>query len=313
MAGLNENELCGIICVNKPQGFTSFDVIAKMRGILKMKRLGHAGTLDPMATGVLPVFAGRATKACDILPDHDKTYEAGFRFGITTDTQDVTGTVTKERPAKITTEQLEQVLESFRGDIMQVPPMYSAVSVGGKRLYELARQGREIEREARAVTIYCLEITEFDETEQNGTLKVSCSKGTYIRTLINDIGEALGCGGIMTSLVRTAACGFTLSDCVTLEQLQDTANSGGSFTEFVRPIESVFEGLPSVKLSPAQERMYRSGVKLDINKLRFDKSVDKSIDKSAERVAVYGGGGFIGTALPDRENGILRVEKTFII
>ena len=303
MAGINENELCGIICVNKPQGFTSFDVIAKMRGILKMKRLGHAGTLDPMATGVLPVFAGRATKACDILPDHDKTYEAGFRLGITTDTQDVTGTVTKERPANVAKEQLEKVLESFRGDIMQVPPMYSAVSVGGKRLYELARQGKEIEREARTVTIYCLEITEFNEAEQSGTLKVSCSKGTYIRTLINDIGETLNCGGIMTSLVRTAACGFTLSDCVTLEQLQEIANSGGDFSEFVKPIENVFEELPSVKLSPAQERMYRNGVKLSLDRIKI--SGDGGI------VRVYGNDGFIGTALPDRENGILRVHKNF--
>ncbi|MDE6596418.1 MAG: tRNA pseudouridine(55) synthase TruB, partial [Oscillospiraceae bacterium] len=283
--------------------FTSFDVIAKMRGILKMKRWGHAGTLDPMATGVLPVFAGRATKACDILPDHDKTYEAGFRLGITTDTQDVTGTVTKERPAKVTTEQLENVLGSFRGEIMQVPPMYSAVSVGGKRLYELARQGKEIEREARAVTIYCLEITEFDEPSQSGTLKVSCSKGTYIRTLINDIGEALNCGGIMTSLVRTAACGFTLSDCVTLEQLQEAANSGGDFTKFVRPIESVFEGFPELRLSPAQEKMYRNGVKLSLDKIK--------ISGDGATVKVYGSGGFIGTALPDHENGILRVHKNF--
>lgn len=308
MAGVSgTNELCGIICVDKPQGFTSFDVIAKMRGILKMKRLGHAGTLDPMATGVLPVFAGRATKACDILPDHDKTYEAAFRFGITTDTQDVTGTVTKERPASVTTEQLEKVLESFRGEIMQVPPMYSAVSVGGKRLYDLARKGIEVEREARAVTIYCLEITEFDKAEQSGTLKISCSKGTYIRTLINDIGEALGCGGIMTSLVRTAACGFTLSDCVTLEQLQAAADSGGDFTEFVRPIETVFEGLPTVRLSSAQERMYRNGVKLSLDKIK----ISGDGDISASAVKVYGSGGFIGTALPDLENKILRVHKNF--
>ena len=310
MAGLNvadakgaADELCGIICVNKPQGFTSFDVIAKMRGILKMKRLGHAGTLDPMATGVLPVFAGRATKACDILPDHDKTYEAGFRLGITTDTQDVTGTVTKERPAGVTTEQLEQVLGSFRGEIMQVPPMYSAVSVGGKRLYELARQGKEIEREARAVTIYRLDMLSFNEKEQDGVLTVSCSKGTYIRTLINDIGETLGCGGIMTSLVRTAACGFTLSDCVTLEQLQETANSGGDFTGFVRPIENVFEEFPTVRLSPAQERMYRNGVKLSLDKIK--------ISGDGATVKVYGSGGFIGTALPDHENDILRVHKNF--
>lgn len=302
MAGVN-NELCGIICVNKPQGFTSFDVIAKMRGILKMKRLGHAGTLDPMATGVLPVFAGRATKACDILPDHDKTYEAGFRLGITTDTQDVTGTVTKERPANVTSEQLKDTLEGFRGDIMQVPPMYSAVSVGGKRLYDLARKGIEVEREARPITVYCLEITEFDEGKQSGTLKISCSKGTYIRTLINDIGEALGCGGIMTSLVRTAACGFSLSDCVTLEQLQDIANGDGDFSSVTRPIESVFEGLPSVRLSPAQERMYRNGVKLSLSKIK--------ISGDGDTVKVYGESGFIGTALPDKENGILRVHKNF--
>lgn len=303
MAGVSgTSELCGIICVDKPQGFTSFDVIAKMRGILKMKRLGHGGTLDPMATGVLPVFAGKATKACDILPDRDKEYRAGFKLGVTTDTQDITGTVTKERTANVTTEQLEKALESFRGEIMQVPPMYSAVSVGGKRLYDLARQGIEIEREARGITVYGLEITEFDVGEQSGTLKISCSKGTYIRTLINDIGEALGCGGVMTSLVRTRACGFELSQCVTLEQLQAAAEDG-DFSPFVKPVEEVFAYLPAVRLSPTQERMYRNGVKLDLDKLRFD--------KSAERAAVYGEGGFIGTAFPDTAGGVLRVDKNF--
>lgn len=302
MAGvISENELCGIICVNKPQDFTSFDVIAKMRGILKMKRLGHAGTLDPMATGVLPVFAGRATKACDILPDRDKTYEAGFRFGVTTDTQDVTGTVIMERPAGVTAESLTEALKSFRGEIMQVPPMYSAVSVGGKRLYDLARKGIEVEREARPITVYSLELKEFDESSQSGILKISCSKGTYIRTLINDIGETLGCGGIMTSLVRTAACGFTLADCVTLEQLQ----AAKDFTKLVKPIESVFADLPSVRLSSAQEKMYRNGVKLDLSRIR--------INGNGERISVYGESGFIGTALADKENGVLRVEKNFII
>lgn len=301
MAGV-KNEICGIICVNKPEGFTSFDVVAKMRGILKMKRLGHGGTLDPMATGVLPIFAGRATKACDILPDHDKTYEAGFRFGITTDTQDVTGTVTRERAANVTAEQLETVLENFRGNIMQIPPMYSAVSVGGKRLYDLARKGIEVEREARAVTVYKLDMLSFNEREQGGILTVSCSKGTYIRTIINDIGEALGCGGVMTSLVRTRACGFGLDDCVTLEQLQSAAGDG-DFSPFVKPIEEVFAYLPSVRLSSAQEKMYRNGVKLDLNRLRFD--------STAERAAVYGESGFIGTALPDRAEGVLRVDKSF--
>lgn len=188
---------------------------------------------------------------------------------------------------------------------MQVPPMYSAVSVGGKRLYELARKGIEVEREPRAVTIYRLDILSFNEKEQGGILTVSCSKGTYIRTLINDIGEALGCGGAMTSLVRTAACGFSLADCVSLEQLQEAANSGEGFKKFIKPIENVFADLPSVRLSPAQERMYRNGVKLDLNRVR--------IEANAERATVYGESGFIGTALADRKNGVLRVEKTFIV
>lgn len=306
MAGVTDasGELCGLICVNKPTGFTSFDVIAKMRGILKMKRLGHGGTLDPMAAGVLPVFAGRATKACDIIPDHDKTYEAGFRLGAVSDTQDSTGTVTERGHTEgITSADIRRVMEDFRGDIMQVPPMYSAVSVGGKRLYELARQGVEIERKPRPITIYSLELLDYDEKTAEGKLSVSCSKGTYIRTLINDIGESLGCGGIMTSLVRTRACGFTLSDCVTLEQLQDIAASGGDFSSVIKPLEQVFADLPELKLHGAQERMYRNGVKLDLNRLHFD--------KTAPRVRVFGETGFIGIAVPDTENGVLRVEKNF--
>ncbi len=298
----NVSELCGVICVNKPAGFTSFDVIAKMRGILKMKRLGHAGTLDPMATGVLPVLAGRATKACDILPDRDKTYKAGFKLGITTDTQDITGTVTSEKSAeKIGFETVEAALERFRGDIMQVPPMYSAVSVNGKRLYELARKGVEVEREARPVTIYRLELLEYDGAKQCGTLDISCSKGTYVRTLINDMGDALGCGGVMTSLVRTAACGFALEDCVTLEQLQETED----ISKLVKPVEELFADCPALKLHGAQERMYRNGVKLDLDKI--------NVDKNPVRIRVYGGDGFIGTAVPDCENGVLRAERNFFI
>ncbi len=306
MAGINNEEMCGVICVNKPEGFTSFDVIAKMRGILKIKRLGHAGTLDPMATGVLPVFVGRATKACDILPDHDKIYRAGFRLGVTTDTQDSTGKVTQERdPSAVTKEMLLGTLENFRGEIMQIPPMYSAVSVNGKRLYDLARQGIEVEREARPVTIYRLEPAEFDEAEKCGVLTVSCSKGTYIRTLINDIGESLGCGGIMTSLTRTTACGFSLDDCVTIENLQREAENERNFERFLKPVEDVFSELPKLMLHGAQERMYRNGIKLDLTKIRTD--------ITAERISVYGEKGFIGTAVPDMENGVLRVDKTFYL
>lgn len=303
---MNNEEMCGVICVNKPEGFTSFDVIAKMRGILKIKRLGHAGTLDPMATGVLPVFVGRATKACDILPDHDKIYRAGFKLGVTTDTQDSTGAAINERdPSPVTEEMLLNTMKKFRGEIMQIPPMYSAVSVNGKRLYDLARQGIEVEREARPVTIYKLELAEFDEAEKSGALTVSCSKGTYIRTLINDIGEALSCGGIMTSLVRTSACGFSLDDCVTIENLQREAENERDFEKFLKPVEDVFAELPKLILHGAQERMYRNGIKLDLTKIRTD--------ITAERISVYGEKGFIGTATPDRENGVLRVDKTFYL
>ncbi|MCI7768292.1 MAG: tRNA pseudouridine(55) synthase TruB [Oscillospiraceae bacterium] len=298
------NELNGIICVNKPEGFTSFDVIAKMRGILKMKRLGHGGTLDPMATGVLPVFAGSAAKASEMLPDHDKVYEAGFRLGLVTDTQDITGKTLSESGLAVSRQALEDASGTFVGDIMQIPPMYSAVSVNGKRLYELARQGITVERKPRPITVYSLDILEYNEDERSGRLKISCSKGTYIRTLINDIGERLGCGGIMTSLVRTAACGFSLSDCVTIEQLQQEADRGGDFSSFVMPVSEVFDYLPKVRLSDAQERMYRNGIRLDFDRICKD-------TPDGERYAVFGASGFIGTAVLMPEERLLRVEKNF--
>ncbi|MCM1024290.1 MAG: tRNA pseudouridine(55) synthase TruB [Prevotella sp.] len=306
MAGVNAGgELCGVICVNKPAGFTSFDVIAKMRGILKMKRLGHAGTLDPMAEGVLPVFVGRATKACDILPDHDKSYRAGFRLGVTSDTQDSTGTVLSESVKAVSRTKLLSALDSFRGEITQIPPMYSAVSVNGKRLYELARKGEEVERPARTVAVYTLNLLDYNAETRCGELEICCSKGTYVRTVINDIGEKLGCGGIMTSLVRTKACGFYLEECVTLEQLQKLAEDGGDFSRCLKPIEDVFACLPALRLKGAQERMYRNGVKLDLDRIRTD--------ANAERVAVYGESGFIGTAVPDREKGVLKSERNFYL
>lgn len=305
MAGLNDN-LNGIICVNKPEGFTSFDVIAKMRGILRLKRLGHAGTLDPMATGVLPVFAGRATKACDIIPDRDKTYEAGFKLGLVTDTQDSSGTVTEERSADgISGQDVENALCAFRGDIMQIPPMYSAVMINGQRLYDIARQGRTVEREARPVTVYSLELLEFDSVKKEGRLSVSCSKGTYIRTLINDIGESLGCGGIMTSLARTRACGFELKDCVTLEELQKLADEGVSAEKYLLPIEKVFGELAYAKLNPHQEKLYRNGVRLDLERMRVKL-------KDGETVRVYAAdGSFIGLAQAFTETGELGVYKNF--
>lgn len=298
------NELNGIICVNKPAGFTSFDVIAKMRGILKMRRLGHGGTLDPMATGVLPVFAGSAAKASEMLPDHDKIYVAGFKLGTVTDTQDCTGKVLSESDKPVSREELDAAAERFKGSIMQIPPMYSAVSVNGKRLYELARQGVTVERKPRPITVYTLDILEYDVEKREGKMKIACSKGTYIRTLINDIGEALGCGGIMTSLERTAACGFSISDCVTLEQLQQEADRGGDFSSFVLPVAEVFGYLPKVHLSAEQERMYRNGIRLDIDRVKTD-------EPNAERYAVYGVSEFIGTAVIMPEERLLKVEKNF--
>ena len=210
----------GIIIMDKPQGFTSFDMVAKMRGMLGTRKVGHAGTLDPMATGVLPIFVGRATKCCDLLPDQDKSYTATFELGYTTDTLDATGKLLSKQPVTAGEEQVRAVLERFRGPISQLPPMYSAISIGGKRLYDLARQGSEVERERRPVTIHSLELTAAQPQENRYTIEVNCSKGTYIRTLCADIGEALGCGATMTALRRTCAAGFSLEDALTLEQAQ---------------------------------------------------------------------------------------------
>ena len=224
----------GIICVNKPADFTSFDVVAKLRGILQTRRIGHGGTLDPMATGVLPVFVGTATKACDIMPDNTKSYRAGFRLGETTDTQDVTGNVLSRSEKPVGEDELRAVIPQFIGDIMQLPPMYSAVQVNGQRLYDLARKGIEVEREARQINVSAIELISYDPAAREGVLDISCGKGTYIRTIINDIGEMLGCGGAMTSLVRTSSGGFTLADCFTFEQIQQ-ARDENRLEELILP------------------------------------------------------------------------------
>ena len=186
----------GILCIDKPQDFTSFDVVAKLRGILGMKRIGHAGTLDPMATGVLPVFVGTATKACDIMPDNSKSYRAGFLLGQTTDTQDVTGKILMTSDKPVSEDDINKVLPEFTGKILQIPPMYSAVQVNGQRLYDLARQGIEVERKPREIEVKKINLIDYDEKTRTGNITISCGKGTYIRTIIHDIGGKLGCGGI---------------------------------------------------------------------------------------------------------------------
>ena len=260
----------GILCVNKPEGWTSFDVVAKVRGIAHTRKVGHAGTLDPMATGVLPLFLGIATKACDVMPGEDKAYRATFRLGMTTTTQDRTGEVLTQTPSAVTKEQLRAALLSFCGEIEQIPPMYSAVQVNGRRLYDLARAGREVERKPRQVTIYALSLLSFDEEHQTGVLDVRCSKGTYIRTLCHDLGAALGVGATLTALERYEAGNFSLSDCYTIEELQQFEEQG-VLEEKALPVEQVFLQLPKIRLNAVQSVKFQNGVKLDLNRVRYKK------------------------------------------
>lgn len=245
----------GILIIDKPAGWTSHDVVAKLRGILHEKRIGHAGTLDPMATGVLPVFVGRATRAVEFAAEREKEYIAGLRLGVVTDTQDVTGNTLATHPVDLTRAQVEQALAPFRGEIQQIPPMYSAIKRGGKKLYELARRGEEVERQPRPITIYELELLDQVSPAQY-TLRVLCSKGTYVRTLCHDIGQALGCGGTLFSLRRTKSAGFTLAQAVTLEQVQAAEDP----TSLLLPVDAYFSGHPALLLKTAgAEKKIRNG------------------------------------------------------
>jgi tRNA pseudouridine55 synthase len=247
----------GIIVIDKPTDWTSNDVVIKLKRLLWEKRIGHAGTLDPMATGVLPVFVGRATRAVEFAAEGEKEYVAGLELGKTTDTQDSTGTVLTETPCSVTRQDIEGVLDQFRGEILQVPPMYSALKVNGKRLYDLARKGKEVERKPRPITIYALELGE-QLGENTWSLRVRCSKGTYIRTLCHDIGAALGVGGVMCSLRRTEAAGFTLAQAVTLEQVMAAAEAGKA-QELLLPVEEYFQAYPKTTIAGEQERRCRNG------------------------------------------------------
>lgn len=233
----------GVLIIDKPAGWTSMDVCAKLRGVFHEKRVGHAGTLDPMATGVLPIFFGRATRAVEFAADSDKEYYAGIKLGVVTNTQDTTGTVLEEHPVSVTQAELEAILPRFTGEQTQLPPMYSAVKKDGKKLYELARKGIEVERKPRNIVIKELEITKrIDNSAYE--LRVLCTKGTYVRTLCHDIGAALGCGGTMCSLRRTMAAGYTLEDAVTMEQVLSAADP----TALARPVDSCFPQYPAVTI-----------------------------------------------------------------
>ena len=243
----------GIVIVDKPEGWTSQDVTAKLRGVFQTRRIGHGGTLDPMATGVLPVFVGRATRGVEFFEHAEKTYETVLQLGITTDTEDITGTVLETRPVHFSEAELLAVLERFRGEIMQVPPMYSALKVNGQKLYELARKGKEVERKPRPITVH--ELTLLGMEGDTLRLRVRCSKGTYIRTLCKDIGQALGCGGCMKQLRRVAAGEYTVGEAIPLQTLIEGENPG----QYLRGVDTMFRNFPAVTLTENQEKRCRNG------------------------------------------------------
>ena len=241
----------GIVIIDKPQGWTSMDVCAKLRGILHEKRVGHAGTLDPMATGVLPVFVGQATKAVSFAEGGQKVYEAVLQLGLVTDTQDTTGAVLEAHPVTVGADEVRAALEHFTGELLQLPPMYSALKVNGQKLYDLARQGKTVERKPRAITVYELELLEQSAPDEFA-LRVVCSKGTYIRTLCHDLGQALGCGGCMAALRRTMAAGFRIKEAVTLERAQEEREA------LLLPLDEYFRAYPrfTVQNETQEKRAY---------------------------------------------------------
>lgn len=295
--------MTGILLIDKPQGFTSFDVVAKVRGIAATRKAGHGGTLDPMATGVLPLFLGAATKACDILPDQTKAYLAQFQLGIATDTQDITGKVLEERPVFAGRAEVEQALEDFRGKFYQLPPMYSAVWVNGQRLYDLAREGRVVEREPRPVEVYRLELLQAQEAKRLYTVEVSCSKGTYIRTICHDIGQKLGCGAVLTALRRTRSSGWRAEDAITLSRAQELADEG-KLESALLPVESAFLNYRELVLSPKDAGHFVNGVRMTARRFRVGPG-DGTLRIKAED------GKFLGLGAVDGPSGELRLVKLF--
>ena len=264
--------MTGIILIDKPKDITSFGAVARVRRICGEKKCGHTGTLDPMATGLLTVMLGGATRFSELLPSHDKAYRAEFRLGTVTDTLDITGKVLETRPISANAAQVAAALAEFVGEIEQLPPMYSAVSINGKRLYDLARQGVEVEREPRRVTVYSAEILEANESAGEYAVSVECSSGTYIRTLISDLGEKLGCGAVLTELRRTAANGFKIDSAVTLEALSQAAESG-ELDRLIIPVDRALEEYPIITVSAAQARRFGNGGELSLERLKYPRTL----------------------------------------
>lgn len=307
--------ISGILNIYKEKGYTSHDVVAKLRGIVGQKKIGHTGTLDPDAEGVLPVCLGRATKVCGLLTDKDKTYETVLLLGRTTDTQDVTGQILSERPLisdgrEITPETAKACVMSFEGEYDQVPPMYSALKVNGKKLYELAREGKTVERKSRKVSIRRIRITEIDLPRIR--MEVECSKGTYIRTLCHDIGEKLGCGGCMESLLRTRVGGFALADSRKLGEVEEWVRSG-RLHEILIPADRVFDRMREVRTSEPYDRFVHNGSPVELHGLDAGTAgADGPAFEENEMVRLYDSRGiFVGVYRYDPAGKRFRPEKMF--
>lgn len=305
----------GVIVVNKEAGFTSHDVVAKLRGILKQKKIGHTGTLDPDATGVLPVCLGHATKLCDMLTDKDKTYKAVMFLGKVTDTQDISGKVLEEsdvqnmkNDGKLDDEEIMSAIESFVGEYNQIPPMYSALKVNGKKLYELAREGIEIERQPRLVYINSIEDIVIDFPRV--TMTVSCSKGTYIRTLCHDIGNKLGCGACMESLKRTRVSSFSLDDSLTLDEISELMLSENKIAEHIISVEDIFADYVAVNTKEEFDRLIYNGNSLRKNMVDVDENHKL---EDGDKLRVYDSKGtFMGVFVYNHREKLLKVEKMFL-
>lgn len=295
--------LDGILNLNKDAGFTSHDVVARVRRILRTRKVGHTGTLDPMATGVLPICVGRATKASQYITDGDKCYLAGVQFGLSTDTQDSTGQVLERSEAPVSEAAFRAALPAFLGEIDQIPPMYSAIKQGGAKLYQLARKGISVERPPRRVTIHQIEVVEFCPTRRHATLRVTCSKGTYIRTLCHDLGQALACGAVMDSLCRERSGRFTLQRAVTLAQLEEAAQAGRA-AELLLSLCEAFSDLPEIALDERQAVLVRNGVTLALSRLPFHPG-----DGVLCRVCREGE--LLLLARPDEQSDALKMETSF--
>lgn len=287
----------GILIMDKPAGFTSFDVVAKLRGICGTKKIGHGGTLDPMATGVLPVFIGSAAKAVDMQPRQDKTYEATILLGISTDTGDVTGEVTAQADVTAGEAELQNVLPQFVGESQQLPPMYSAVKLHGKPLYRYAREGKTVERKPRPIVVHRIEYLGKGEEANQYKIRVHCSKGTYIRVLVEDIGKVLGLPATLAALRRTQAGLFTLAHAQTFAQVQQAKDEGRLQTLFL-PVQTVFEEMPKLDLTPENALRLQSGAPV------------YGVRQPVGRYGLFVAGQFLGLGLLE-EDGILRIEKIF--